>query len=73
MLEVAFLEPCRALSVLVKQRTIGVFALPNFDTIPFTDMFKIATSRERLKSAPYLNLKNSKRTSMCQENVIFEL
>ena len=31
------------------------------------------TSRDRPKSAPNLTLKNSKRTSMCQENVISEL
>ena len=31
------------------------------------------TSRERPKSAPYLRLKNSKRTSKCRKNVISEL
>ena len=31
------------------------------------------TSRKPLKSVPYLRLKNSKRTSKCQENVISEI
>ena len=34
----------------------------NFNTIP-----RVKTSRERPKSAPYLRLKISKRTSKCQE------
>ena len=37
-----------------------------FDELVSTNLREVETSRERLKSVPYLRLKNSKRTSKCQ-------
>ena len=34
--------------------------------VPFEYQIRYLTSRDRPKSAPYLRLKNSKRTSICQ-------
>ena len=39
---------------------------PIFRTIDFWTLEEILTSRDRLKSAPYPRLKNSKKTSKCQ-------
>ena len=40
-------------------------------TLPNNFHYKVSTSRDRPKSAPYLRLKNSKRTSTCQSILFY--